>query len=177
MSDYPELQRVTTEYVATQDRIRLSGAVIDGQTVVLWMTQRLFNRLIPPMTKWLEENGGGAAAAHAASPSEKEMLQEFAQQSAQAALTPQPRVKADEPSDAWLVDTLGVTTAPRGVIIAFKAADGRAVTLTLAAEPLRQWLGVVRLMYGKGEWTMAVWPAWMDETRQPSAKPDTVPLH
>ena len=40
------LQRCTTEYVECEDRIRLAGELASGATVVLWLTQRLMNRLI-----------------------------------------------------------------------------------------------------------------------------------
>ena len=32
MTDIPELQRVTTEYVVVEDRIRISGEAADGAT-------------------------------------------------------------------------------------------------------------------------------------------------
>ena len=38
------LQRVTTAYVADEDRLRLTGELSDGDAVVLWLTQRLLNR-------------------------------------------------------------------------------------------------------------------------------------
>ena len=44
-----ELQRCTTEYIATEDRLRLSGEIGTQSTVVLWLTQRLLNRLMPPL--------------------------------------------------------------------------------------------------------------------------------
>ena len=39
------LHRLTTDYVEEEDRIRVSGASANGDTVVLWLTQRLLNRL------------------------------------------------------------------------------------------------------------------------------------
>ena len=47
------LQRITTEYIDQEDRIRLTGELAHGATVVLWITQRLLNRLIPHLTAWL----------------------------------------------------------------------------------------------------------------------------
>ena len=37
------LQRVTTAYLENEDRLRLTGELADGDTVVCWLTQRLLN--------------------------------------------------------------------------------------------------------------------------------------
>ena len=42
-----DLHRITTEYIDSEDRIRLTGQLASGDTVVLWLTQRLLNRLVP----------------------------------------------------------------------------------------------------------------------------------
>ena len=41
-----KITRVTSEYIETEDRIRLVGLADDGETHVLWFTLRLTNRLI-----------------------------------------------------------------------------------------------------------------------------------
>ena len=45
------LQRVTTAYLENEDRLRLTGELADGDTVVCWLTQRLLNRLVPGLIK------------------------------------------------------------------------------------------------------------------------------
>ena len=47
------LERITTEYIDKDDRIRLTGEPAQGDAVVLWFTQRLLNRLVPHLTAWL----------------------------------------------------------------------------------------------------------------------------
>lgn len=179
MSIPPQLQRVTTEYVEAEDRLRLSGALVDGRTVVLWVTQRLFNRVLAPLTRWLDAHGvtGPAASAAATTPADREMLQEFAQQSAQAALTPQPRVPAEQPTDSWLVDSMDIGSNARLIRLTFKACDGRAVGVTLEAEGLRQWLAVVHSRYRRGGWATSAWPAWMEDAMAPAARSDAMPVH
>lgn len=75
------LQRVTTQYVDAEDRIRLSGEVLGGEVVVWWLTQRLLERLVPLLVQWLQGRDGGAPWA--------EVTQAFALQAAQAALEQQ----------------------------------------------------------------------------------------
>ncbi len=35
------LDRITTEYIATEDRLRLTGQYADGSKVVIWLILRL----------------------------------------------------------------------------------------------------------------------------------------
>ena len=44
------LRRMTTEYRAQEDRLCLTGERTGGDAVVLWLTQRLLNRLVPHLT-------------------------------------------------------------------------------------------------------------------------------
>ena len=37
--------------------------------------------------------------------------------------------------------------------------------LKLAAQPLRQWLGIVYEQYRKAEWPTGVWPAWVEDAQ------------
>ncbi len=41
------LQRITTEYVELEDRILLAGELGNREAVVVWLTQRLLQRLVP----------------------------------------------------------------------------------------------------------------------------------
>lgn len=46
----PDLQRITTQYIEVEDRLRLTGELAPGEVVVLWLTQRLMHRLIGQIT-------------------------------------------------------------------------------------------------------------------------------
>ncbi len=167
MQDCPELLRVTTEYVVTEDRIRLSGATADDQTLVLWLTQRMLNLLAPQLTGWLERQGATGG----------EMLQEFAQQAAKASLTAEPAVQAAAAEAAWCVVSVDIATGPDGVTLVFKSDDEtRTARLPFPTESLRQWLSIVRGQYVAGGWPTSAWPAWMDETHV-AAPAQTAALH
>ncbi len=149
--DAPELQRVTTQYVINEDRIRLSGETAKGDTLVLWLTQRMLSILIPRLVGWLEQQGGDA------------LLQEFAQQAAEAALGAEPPVAAQ--TSGGCVTSIDIATGPDGVVLVFKPEGERGASLALATDALRQWLAIVRSQYVIGEWPTAIWPSWMDETQ------------
>ncbi len=168
MTDAPELQRVTTEYVPVEDRIRISGETADGATIVLWLTQRLLNLLVPRLTGGLERADSNSDA----------LLQEFAQQAAEASLPPQPAVEATAPAASWRVDSVDILSGREGAALTFRSEDGGAARLSMATEHLRQWLGILRRQYGAAGWTDRIWPDWMDEASRPTARsPVSGPLH
>lgn len=167
MTDIPELQRVTTEYVVVEDRIRLSGEAADGATIVLWLTQRLLNLLAPRLTGGLERPDSTSDA----------LLQGFAQQAAEASLSPQQAVEAAAASASWRVDSVDILSGPDGVALTFRSDEGPGARLTLATEPLRQWLSILRRQYQAAGWTDRVWPDWMEDTVSPPARPGATPLH
>ena len=62
----PVLTRITTRYVALEDRIRLAGEVEGAGMVSIWLTRRLLQRLLPKLLRGLEPapaNPAGEAPA------------------------------------------------------------------------------------------------------------------
>lgn len=165
MADCQELQRVTTDYVAREDRLRLSGQTADGGVVVLWLTQRLLNFLIPALTDRLKRSDLPG----------DDLLQTFAQQSAESALEAAPPVP---PSEAgWLVEVVDITAGDAGVALTFRAEGASSARLSMAFENMRQWLGIMHGQYGVAGWPTHAWPAWMTEARAPVVAPTPRALH
>lgn len=158
-----ELQRITTRFVDNEDRIRLAGEDGTGQALVLWLTQRLVNRLLPHLCAWLERRASPSSQVDGA---HTEVLQSFAQQAALAALEPLAPVSGDAPSGTWLVHSVDITTAEHALILTFKDAVGagdfrESATLTLSEQALRQWLKILYDQYAAAEWSLARWPEWV----------------
>ena len=167
-----ELQRFTTEYIATEDRLRLSGEIGAQSTVVLWLTQRLLNRLIAPLGRWLElQREMEVTMRSRAVGLQSHAMQSFAQQAAAAALAPQAPVQAAMGQSSWLVDSLDLALGDNGVVLTFKpqAQGAEGVQLTLHTQSLRQWLNIVHDQCRKAEWPLDSWPDWLA-----GASPDAV---
>lgn len=183
-SPAPELRRLTTRYLDHEDRIRLAGELANGQVQVLWLTQRLLNRLLPHLWQWLnlavqnqpQSHDSPAAATAAASPGAQAELQRFAQQSAAAQRQQQTPVNAAQAELTLLVQSVDITQLPAGLKLVFKAAppaigniptlvpaspQPQAVCLTLATQPMRQWLHILYQQYEAGGWAVNHWPAWL----------------
>lgn len=174
-----ELQRITTLFVDSEDRIRLAGEDAAGQALVLWLTQRLLNRVLPHLCAWLEHRASPPSSSHADA-ARVEVLQSFAQLAALAALEPQTPVPSHAPSGAWLVHSVDIATTDHTVSLSFKDAAAATkpadcATLTLPEQALRQWLNILYDQYAAAEWPLTQWPEWV--TRPPTAPTHSALLH
>ncbi len=151
-----ELQRLTTEYIEAEDRMRLTGEIRPGETLVLWLNQRLLLRLLPHLFLWLEKQGGGVFPA--------EIEQSFEQAAATRDLGAEPPVQRASDSKSWLVEAVDMTAGDQALRLSFRRDDEEPVSLTLAALHLRQWLTILHALWGVAEWPREVWPGWMIES-------------
>lgn len=175
-----QLHRISTQYDPDEDRIRLTGTDDGGQTLVLWLTQRLLNRLMPHLCEGLEKMAAqpGKPSSAAGQDLRAHMEQSFAQQKAKAELPRQQPVVPVADAAQWRVDTVDVKHGASGVRIVLKrAAEGHQATLTLPTPVLRQWLGIVFEQYRRAGWSAQVWPAWMEEAAAPAPKAVPGALH
>ena len=174
----PSLSRLTTDYVETEDRLRITGEIPGlteeeaPRTVVLWLTQRLISRLLPHLLTWLERNDVPQGW--------NEIAQGFVQQAAIAALGPQTAVCSAPESQTWIVHSIQLSCTPHHAQINFQSAPGGPeyrTRLVLEAQPLRQWLNIVYEQYRRAQWPLALWPQWLTEARMPDASEIPALLH
>jgi hypothetical protein len=155
------LERITTVYVAAEDRLRLTGELASTEVQTIWLTQRLLVRLVPLLTQWLE---GQHHAARGPDKLRTELLQTFAQQAARANPAAQSPVRASAASPAWLAEAVDVKRGSSALTLTFRNTDSHSASLTLAPKPLRQWLGIVYdVCVGPAQWPAVPWPVWLHE--------------
>lgn len=170
-----ELKRITTEYIDIEDRIRLSGEGKDGEILVFWLTRRVMGRLLPTLLGWLERGVVGTEPSRPAF--HRDAVQGFAQQRARAQATPQPRVAVAAASGQCLVTSVVVGHTRETLTLTLRGGEsdpeGR---LTLAAQPMRQWLNILHDRYRQAGWPLDGWPDWMTAESGPVARPSAA-LH
>lgn len=168
----PDLQRITTQYIEVEDRLRLTGELAPGEVVVLWLTQRLMHRLIGHLCRSLDDPTPHLPHSRRL---QADVIQSFAQQAARAQLPAQPAVQASPASQQWLVAAIDISQAPDKTTLTFKGSlpNGQA-RLTLQEQPLRQWLSIVFEQCTQAGWPVAVWPDWVKEASQPSQDQPTL---
>lgn len=170
-------ERCTTEYIEVEDRLRLSAQLANGDTIVLWLTQRLLNRLVPHLVSWLEKQTAGVSAIPSVQATQNEARQGFAQQAAGAQLKGESPVQVRSAMASWLVDVVDVTQGDDAVVLTFKSEPSREAAVKLPAQQLRQWLGIVYKQYLRGEWPTAVWPQWLKDSGQSRDDQSEVVMH
>jgi hypothetical protein len=166
------LQKITTQYIESEDRIRVSGELAAGQQVVLWFSQRLMVRLLPALLQWLEKQVDVDVRP--------ELYQTLAQAAAVRAMEPQAPVEAEPASQSWLVQAVDITPVESALLLVFRSAatDQHSTALQLQARPLRQWLNGLVEQFQKAQWPLTAWPQWLLESRQsPSGLKATTILH
>lgn len=166
------LQKITTQYIETEDRIRISGELAEGQQVVMWFSQRLLVRLLPALLQWVEKQVEVDVRP--------ELYQSLAQAAAVRAMEPQAPVEAVAASQSWLVQAVDFTPSGDALQLVFRstAAEQHSSALRLQARPLRQWLNVLVEQFQKAEWPLTAWPQWLLESREaPSGLKATTILH
>lgn len=153
------LQRITSEYVDSEDRLRLRGALDGGDTVVLWLTRRLLDRVVPHLVDWLGQqpepvlppaSEGGAAT---------------------------PAVPLSSAAQTWLVDRIDLTFAPGSLTLSFFGPSPTQCALVLSPLALRQWLEILLRQYRAGEWPEAVWVQFIKSFPQDAAPTVSLTLH
>ena len=192
-----KLERITTEYISAEDRIRLAGVTDDELLVVLWLTQRLLNRLLPPLFEWLTQ--------HEDSFSEIETLHFVAQQQSTPQMSQQPlgqgkknrqmntpplvNAEKDSPKNlqtpvpvekdgpSLLITSIDLSSNNSIVNLNFKSGSAEPLSLIMTAPLLSQWLSILFFTYHKADWPLTGWPDWMVESHRKEEQPVTVTIH
>lgn len=153
--------RFTTRYDPIEDRVKLSIALKDGETKLLWLTRRLMVLVVPQLVKIVDRNGRRRAARQAA-PTSVENFHRKTQMAALGALTPQKPVVPDNPDDSILVSGLTFKQTPQGLHLVFLGKDKAPCASVPFNEPLlRQWLVVLQQNFSAAGWQEDIWPDWM----------------
>jgi hypothetical protein len=149
------IRKITQRYHIEQDRICMSVQNEDGQVLLLWLTQRLANRLAGALVAWLDNDLKAVAIGQFVS-----NLHALEQAVAQAQSTScQPVDPAVARSEALLSIVDLARDQHDGYTLTFKWA-AESARLTLSVTELRQWLGILHRLFDTAEWPKHVWPEW-----------------
>lgn len=164
-----KLNKITTEYIITEDRIRVCSETINGQTVTIWLTHRLLNALLPHLFSWLDKNKPIETVANIQSPSIKQIVQEFAQEAAVSKITQQEPVRPKLETRNLLPQAIDISYNEKILTLIFRALehDKNSESYSFSMEPLilRQWLHVLFQHYATARWTIENWPDWINQNK------------
>ncbi len=165
------LGRFTTEYVAREDRMRVTGTDGQGQFHVLWVTRLLMDRLLVAMFKLVDRPGGDSRASALAD----KMIKSARQEAATAKLTPAPPVVAPAEQQGWLVINISLKSRDGVMLIHFSDDDGHSAHAEIGSLHVHQWLAILFANYRRGVWESPVWTDWFVEAQ--AQRPVAVAVH
>ncbi len=159
-----DLQRITTVYNETEDRLQLTGEIASGEVLEFWLSQRLMLRLLPLLFEWLEQQIPTAALQVSIDPKSAGLMQDFAQHAAHASLQVEEPVRNKPGASSWLVNSIDIAKNNQVLTLQFKNIEGATASLGLQPQQLRQWLAIVQQQWLKAQWPQGIWPQWMSST-------------
>ena len=159
-----KLKRITSEYVEAEDRIRIAGLTEQNETLFLWLTMRLTSRLVTHCLALLGKNSPELKKAATDDLQLKTNLQSMIQESAEQEIVEESAVKVAKNSPSFLIREIDVKTSDGLVVLVFKENKTSSYELYLESNQLRQWLGILYLIWQKAEWPLHIWPDWMDKS-------------
>lgn len=164
---YFALSRITTRYHELEDRILVSGQAAEDTVFNAWFTRRLLDRLVSSLTRILSPS-----AQHGLD----EILNDFAQDKAEATLTPAPPVTvlADSNCLDALISAVDLQTQLDSVRLVMRSENCSSAVLSLTHRELRQWLSIVRAAYQLATWPTEAWPAWLVDRKAGFATPRSI---
>ena len=163
------LRKLSTEYVVSEDRIRIIGESQGSEPVVIWMTNRLASRAVPAIWRWLEKE-----ASAASTPLEGTVVQSFAQEAAVADLKPQKPVTAKTGAPTWVAQAVDVSATKSHIRLTFRGQQDQSASVRFGAKELRQWLSILHRAWSKAEWPQLAWPDWI---KREKSTPHHIVLH
>ena len=170
--------RATLAYDHNEDRISLTCAFEKEKCVVLWLTARLANQLVPhlcqvvarlpdaPSTNIDQEMIDHEALASG------EGLESDTGALADSAKEPPPErpVVAEADCAAWVVTAIDLTNGPMLVQLGFRSDQGHApVLLSLEHTQLAKWSEGLKHCYAQAGWSMDCWNMPADAAPQSHA--------
>lgn len=164
-----EVVRTTLAFDETEDRISLTCALSDDQTVVLWFTSRLAGRLVTHLLGLVAPvptpaNGGeviqksaGIEEANTGKVADEEKAAQANSESKQLVAAEAP-VIATASTPSWVVAAVDITNGPMVIRLSFREKARQTSTcLSLEHAQLSRWLDGLRHCYMQAGWSTDCW--------------------
>ena len=149
------IQKITQRYDPEQDRIGLTTQNAKNQVLLLWLTQRLANRLAGALASWLDKDVKTLASGQSVF-----SLHDREQSAARAQMTPGRPVDPAAAQGEALLNAVDLVRGPNGYTLTFKWGSAGAARLMLNPTQLRQWLIILHRQFDTAGWPKHAWPEW-----------------
>ena len=144
-----KVKRMSSVYVAVQDRFRLAAEMEDGSVQALWLTQRMLRLALAPL---------GTHFVKTQSPSaERKARRSYSELIHKVSGKAGPPIATLPVANEWLVETVDLKFGPPMQFV-FRGESGRYITMQMDPLHLRKWLGILHRKSMKAGWPESLWP-------------------
>ena len=149
------LKKVTSEFIETEDRIRLSALTTEDKAVAFWMTQRLLIRLVTHLSKQIEmgsPQSGNAPKTEEASHSDRDIetnRESFAAESP---------VKIEKNIKPVLITEVDIKFGKSDLTLVLKSGKKLCANISFSLFQLKQWLEILYTLWHSAGWPISHWP-------------------
>lgn len=150
-----QLKKVTLNYVAVEDRIRMSAERQNGEPVVFWLTMRLCRSMVGPLCGYIEKNVQPSALV------DRTTQLSVQQRQAMWELQPSEPVRTGNEITPVIPDRLDLEFLKNKVALRLPYGIREKAELQMNPQELRQWMDILYRMFRSGAWPMDEWPDWM----------------
>src|SRR5690606_11083734 len=144
----------------------------NGQTLGVWLTQRLATPLVKVLLSKLEQRVANVSSA--SEPRSYVQREQALQTWEQSAAHAKQISNVVEPvlltvqAQSGLIEKVNVSIHASGVQLEFVTADVPPVKLAMSSMALGQWLAIMRAQFQRGVWNIpGVWSSWLDVALHP----------
>jgi len=150
------LKKVTSEFIETEDRFRLSALTNEDEVLAFWLTQRLLTRLVAHLSEQIEINSSQLSNAPADkkadySDSDRQISnrESFAEQSA---------VKIEKNIKPVLITEVDVQFGKNDLTLVLKSSNKSCASISFSLSELKQWLEILYTLWHRASWPISLWP-------------------
>ncbi len=160
------LNKITTQYIDDEDRLRILGESSEGTTCEIWLSHRLLDRLVDNLFSNIKVKGAV-----------NDVLQVFEQEAASSSLVEQPPVEKINKPVSWLAKEVDIKRDADNTSLVFKGEKSRSAQIFFQTVELRQWLSIIYNAYKIAEWSVEEWPSWFKESKEVAEFNDAYSVH
>ena len=152
------LKKVTSEFIETEDRFRLSALTKEDEVVAFWLTQRLLTRLVAHLSKQIEIDSPelsnapvGEKASYSDSDRDRQISnrESFAKQSA---------VKIEKNIKPILITEVDIKFGKSDLTLVLKSGKKSCASISFSLSELKQWLEILYTLWHRASWPISLWP-------------------
>ena len=149
------LKKVTSEFIETEDRIRLNALTTEDKAVAFWMTQRLLTRLVAHLSEKIEMDSpqlGNAPKGEGINNSDRDI------EANRESFVPEPAVKIEKNIKSILITEVDIKFGKSDLTLVLKSGKKSCASISFSLSELKQWLEILYTLWHRASWPISLWP-------------------